>query len=68
MEITTYGNECPPFSKCWCENHPNGSNHPKCLEELSLGNVYLDILLIVSACVLVFITIRRRNANKNKKK
>lgn len=54
MEITTYENECPPFSKCWCEKHPNGDNHPNCQVELTLGNVYLDILLIVSICVLVF--------------
>lgn len=54
MEIITYGNECPPFSKCWCEKHPNGNTHPKCKEELLLGNVYLDILLVVFACILVF--------------
>lgn len=64
MEIITYGNDCKPFSKCWCEKHPNGNNHPNCQEALPLGNVYLDALLIVSVCVLVFITIRRRNKNK----
>lgn len=58
MEIITYGNDCPPFSKCWCEKHPNGSNHPKCTEELLLGNVYLDVLLIVAVCIFVFTKIK----------
>lgn len=62
MEIITYGNECPPFSKCWCEKHPNGNNHPNCQEALPLGNVYLDILLVVSVCVFVF---QRMRLSKN---
>lgn len=60
MEIITYGNECPPFTTCWCEKHPNRDNHPKCQKELLLGSVYLDILLIVSICVLVFIKTRSK--------
>lgn len=63
MEIISYGNECLPFSKCWCEKHPNGNNHPKCQEELSLGNVYLDVLLVVSACILVFKIMRLSKNN-----
>lgn len=39
MEIVQTGNnsDCPPFSKCWCEKHPNGYDHPNCKPELEIG-------------------------------
>lgn len=67
MEIITYGNECPPFTACWCEKHPQGNNHPKCQKELTLGNVYLDVLLIVSICVFILTkTKSKKIVNRNK--
>lgn len=46
--------DCPPFSKCWCDKHPNGATHPKCQEALPLGSVYLDIIVVLAISLFLF--------------
>lgn len=64
MEIVQTGNnsDCPPFSKCWCDKHPNGATHPHCKEALSIGSVYLDIVVVLAIGLFLF----RRFLKKNK--
>lgn len=44
---------CPPFSPCWCEQHPN---HPRCGDtpSLSIENTALSWIILTLIIVVVF--------------
>lgn len=50
---------CPPFSPCWCEQHPN---HPKCgdIPALSIENTALSWIILTLIIVIVFKKIKIR--------
>jgi len=49
---------CPPFTDCWCEQHPG---HPRCPEALPIYNPLFSI------CSILLIIYLAYNELKNKK-
>jgi hypothetical protein len=55
---------CPPFSPCWCEMNPG---HPRCTVSVPISNTLIEIVLILSICLVVFFVINKKNNRNNQK-
>jgi len=56
---------CPPFSVCWCANHPT---HPACRDiGIPISDWYGHMILLIAGTLLVYLQIRKTNKQHENK-
>lgn len=57
---------CPPFTPCWCADHPT---HPACRDiGIPISDWYGHMILLAGVTLLVYLQIRKQSKSKTNEK